>query len=170
MKIKLLILLLLTSPAHAFQFGLSTNYLKINDGYERDSGLSHPTINIGHSFLVKDLVLTTTTNRLFNKTRSETISRKGVVYESKVKIIADSLILGYKMNRFIPSIIFTNTGVEKSLYRGVKLGTTRQHSFTYGVGATYLYDKRLNFNTFFIAPNEELDLDWGLTFGINYSL
>ena len=64
------VLIFSSLPAFAgFQVGLSTNYLKINDGYERNSSLSSPTINIGYNYVYGDFVLTANTNRLFNKTQ-----------------------------------------------------------------------------------------------------
>jgi hypothetical protein len=162
----------LSLPAYAgFQVGISTNYLNINDAsYERSNSFSKPSLSYGYNYISKPLVFTLTTNRLVNQTNSETVRKNGLAFESKTKITADTLSVGYMLNRFIPYVLLTNARVEKSLYRDKLLGKSDQYSLLYGIGSTYIYNKDFNFNASLIAPNKEQGLECGVNFSINYNL
>lgn len=174
MKIKnrlIFIFILFTSPAYAgFQAGISTNYLNINDDYKHSNSFSKPSLSYGYNYSYKPLVLTLTTNRLVNQNNNEVVRKNGLAYESKTKITADTLTLGYQLNRFIPYVLLTNARVEKSLYYNKLLGKSDQYSLLYGIGSTYIYNKDFNFNASLIAPNKEQGLEYGVNFSINYNL
>ncbi|MGL5113594.1 MAG: hypothetical protein ACRC6O_13255 [Flavobacterium sp.] len=175
MKIKskfIFILILFTGcPVYAgFQIGASINYLNINDDYEYNNSFGKPSLNYGYNYAYKPLVISVITNRLVNQSNSENVKRNGLTFESKTKITADTLTLGYQLNRFIPYVFLTNAGVEKSLYRDKFLGKTEQYSILSGFGTTYLYNKDFNFNASLLTPNKEQGLEYGVNFSINYNL
>ena len=115
--------------------------------------------------------MTATTNRLLNQSSEKTVTKDGLSFENKTRITADTLMLGYSIKRFTPAVFFTNAGVSKKLYRDNELlGKTEQNAILAGFSITYSYDRDLNFSTAIIAPNQELGLEYGLNFGINYNL
>lgn len=172
-KIILIFLLLTSCPAYAgLQAGFSTNYLKINDNYSRNYRFAPPIFNLGYSYNIQALVISATTNRLFNQSVEQQVVSKtnGLAFTSRTKIIADSLIIGYPVKRIIPAIVISNVGVKKSLYRDNKfLGKTEQHAILGGICLTYIYDKDLSLFTTLIAPNKRFNLDYGVSMGINYN-
>ncbi len=172
MMIRFLILFFLMSPAYAgVQLGISTNYLVIKDKYSYPTTLSKPVFNIGYSYNIKPLLISLSTNRIFNQIDSKQVTKDNLIFDLKSKVIADTLIIGYPIKRFIPSIFFTNAEVRKSLYYNDRfLGKTKQNSILYGLNFNYYYNKNFNFYTSIIAPNREQKLQYGINFGINYNL
>jgi hypothetical protein len=164
--------LILTTNAQAGAFvGLASNYLHINEEYKYKNTVSKPAFNIGYNYIYKNFVLTATTNRLLNQSTEKTVTKDGLSFENKTRITADTLMLGYSIKRFTPAVFFTNAGVSKKLYRDNELlGKTEQNAILAGFSITYSYDRDLNFSTAIIAPNQELGLEYGFNFGINYNL
>lgn len=171
-KIIILILFLFIGcPAYAgFQAGLSTNYLKVSDDYKHNTNFNNPNFNLGYNYSIQPLLITATTNRLFNQTSEQPVSKNGLTFTSKTKIIADTIMIGYPIKRTILGLLASNVGVKKSLYRDNRfIGKTEQHAILGGIYLAYNYDKDLNLYTAFIAPNKRLDLDYGVSVGVNYN-
>ena len=170
-KFSIIFLVFITTPAYAgLQVAVSANYLNINDAYTRTNSLGKPAISYGYNYIYKPLVISATTNRLFNQASEQQVSKKGVSFLTKTRITADTLLVGYA-GRISPFGFITNAGVDKSLYRDNKLlGRTKQYALLYGGGINYVYDKSFTFSAAVIAPNKELDLKYGLNFGVIYNL
>lgn len=163
-----IILAILTSNANAKPFiNVSTNHLKINDGYKYETKY-RPSFAFGYSILVDDYFLTITTNRL-NLGINKKATKNDITYNSYSKINADTLSVGIKHRNITYSAFVANTEVRKKLFHnGNLLGIKKQHSFIYGLNFNYFLNKHLALNTALIAPNQEFDLDGGINVGINY--
>jgi len=170
-KLSIIFVVFFATPAYAgLQVAISTNYLNIDDSYKRTNSIGKPTLSYGYNYIYKPVVISATTNRLFNQASDQEVSKNGLSFLTKTRITADTLLIGYA-SRVSPFVFITNAGVDKSLYRDNKLlGRTKQYALLYGGGINYVYDKSFTFSTAIIAPNKELDLKYGLNFSIIYNL
>ena len=178
-KIALLLLLFsICSPILAndltLSVGTSVNYLNINDkNYQyTDNELKLSGVNLGASYNFKPIIISVFTNRLLLQQNSrQVISKKtGNSFENRTRTKAETLMVGYQVKRFIPAVFIANTNVDKALYKNdTLLRKTKQSALLCGANITYIYDKNFTFSTSIIAPNEELGLDSGLVFGVNYN-
>ncbi len=158
--------------------GTSANYLNINDdNYEYVSNSDQfklSSISVGLSYKIDQkhpILISATTNRLFNQPTSRQVVNKktGRSFENRTKTTADTLILGYQLNRFIPAVFISNVGVDKRLYRdNEQIDKTKQHTLLYGFQLTCFYDKALAFSAAFLAPNQELGLETGVVLTASY--
>lgn len=126
-----------------------------------------PSFNIGLSKSFNNIVLSIQTNRLINHAISRSVtSENGIVYQNKSKITNDTVLFGYRIERFIPSMLVSNVKLNKSLwYRGNYIAKQTNHTIIYGMNFGYMLTENINANLFFIAPNRELNLK--NTTGIN---
>jgi hypothetical protein len=164
-------ILLYCNNSFAFQVGLSTNKLAIDDGFKRHSNLGNYSLFYGYSYAHNNIVLSVNTNRLISQTNKETLKKDGQYFQGKSKVTTDTLTLGYRFNRFIPSLFVSNAEVEKELSHNENLLLkTNQHSILYGAGVSYLLSKDLSLAGSFIAPNKEQNLKYGINLSIIYNL
>lgn len=142
-----------------------TNFKFIN---EKELDLNALNVGVFNSY--KNLTFSIQTNRLLNYpvTRS-VMSENGAVYQNKSKMINDTVLIGYRLDRFIPSMLISNTRLNKSLwYKGNYIAGQTNHALLYGVNLGYLVTKNVNANLFFIAPNKELFLTNATGISLNY--
>jgi len=160
--------------------GISTIYANVNDPrydfvneYEsaKDPLNLTKSINVGITKSFDKLNITIQTNRLINLplTRSVVDKRTGVTLQNKSKIINDTLLIGYRFGRFIPSLLASNAKLNKSLYyKGNFQAKQTNHAILYGVNLGYLLSRNTNVSLIYIAPNKELNLESAFGFGFNY--
>lgn len=141
----------------------------MNEQFEYANKLSMPSFNVGYNYAAKPFLVTVMTNRLLNQSSEKIVRKDGLSFGNKTRIIADTLMIGYPINRLIPNVFVSNVEVNKKLYRDKLVGRTNKHSIIYGFGFNYLFNKNISYNASFIAPNNEQGLEYGLSFGINYN-
>lgn len=128
-----------------------------------------PSFNIGLTKSFDPFIITVQTNRLFNTSVTRSITNSGLTFQSKTKITSDTVLIGYRYNRLVPSLLISNTKVDKYLfYKGQLQGNQTNYAILYGVNFGYLINKNINFNLFLIAPNKELYLKSAIGTGINF--
>ena len=109
--------------------------------------------------------LTIQTNRLLNITHHEYVQHKltNDAYKLKTKFRADSLLIGYKFQKFNPNIVLSNVRLDR------KIKTNKiQHAILYGVNFNYFINKNLSLSTAFIAKNKKIGLTNATLLSINY--
>jgi hypothetical protein len=165
------IILLYCGNSFAFQVGLSTNKLAIDDGFKRHSNLGNYSLFYGYSYVHDNIVLSVNTNRLISQSNKETLKKDGQYFQGKSKVTTDTVNLGYRFNRFIPSLFISNAKIEKELMHNENLLLkTNQHSILYGAGVSYLPTKDLSLSSSFLAPNKEQNLKYGINLSVIYNL
>lgn len=159
--------------------GTSISILNINDSdfnYTSDKDqLQISSINTG--FLASEddtpFVFGLYTNRLiYNRPSVRTVKSKadGQIYTNKVKSKVDTALIGYRYKKYIPAVFISNADVEKSVHDGgQEIGFKSNNTILYGLNLTYLYNKDFNGSVAILAPNEDLDIDAGVVFSINYN-
>lgn len=128
------------------------------------------SLNVGLFNSYNNFTLSIQTNRLINYpiTRS-VVSQNGTVYQNKSKMINDTVLIGYRFDRFIPSVLISNTKLNKSLWLNGNFQTKKvNHTLLYGLNFSYLLSKNINANLFVIAPNKELNLKSATGISLNY--
>lgn len=157
----------------SFNIGISAFYVNINDPkyhYTKEFEQPNPSLTLGLSKSLHNFTFTLQTNRLTNYplTRS-VLNRKGVTLQNKSKLITDTITLGYRLGRVIPSFILTNARVDKQLrYKGNFLGKDSKSTILYGVSFGYLITRSVIGSVIYIAPNHEFDLESAMGLGVNY--
>lgn len=154
---------------------LGTSVIKadINDPnfkFINEKELNINSLNVGVFDSYKNFTLSIQTNRLINYpiTRS-VVSQNGTVYQNKSKMINDTVLIGYRLDRFIPSVLISNTKLNKSLwYKGNYIAGQTNHALLYGVNLGYLLTNNINANLFLIAPDKELNLKSAAGISLNY--
>jgi len=154
---------------------LGTSIIKadINDPnfkFVNEKELDINSLNVGVFNSYKNFTLSIQTNRLINYsvTRS-VVSQNGTMYQNKSKMINDTVLIGYRFDRFIPSMLISNTKLNKSLwYKGNYIAGQTNNTLLYGVNFGYLLTKNINANLFLIAPNKELYLKSAAGISLNY--
>ena len=154
---------------------LGTSIIKanINDPnfkFINEKELNINSLNVGVFDSYKNFTLSIQTNRLINYpiTRS-VVSQNGTVYQNKSKMINDTVLIGYRLDRFIPSVLISNTRLNKSLwYKGNYIAGQTNHALLYGVNLGYLLTNNINANLFLIAPDKELNLKSAAGISLNY--
>ena len=109
---------------------------------------------------------------MLNQTDSQEIIKKSnnLTFNEKSRIKTDTLLIGYPINKFMPSILITNVQANQNLYYNNKfVGKDDKSSIVYGLNANYSYAKGISFYISFIAPDKELNLTYAINFGINYN-
>lgn len=171
---------LLLAKDFTFSIGVSAIYANINDPkydfvnkYEtiKDPLNSIKSINTGITKSFDNLNVTMQTNRLINFPLTSTVVNKktGITLQNKSKIITDTLLVGYRFGRFVPSILVSNTKLDKSLYyKGNFQGKQTNHAILYGLNFGYLLSRNTNASLIYIAPNKELNLESAIGLGFNY--
>jgi len=179
MKKIIFILLFISSNAFAFKpyVGTSLFYSNINDpkyiALNEFESITNPNLNsiyVGILHSKNNVVFSIQTNRLFN--RSDDISvvdANNTVFRNKVKITNDTALLGFRFNRLTPSLLITNTRVDKALfYKGGFVASSSKHSILYGVNLSYFLTKNIVPSFTYIAPNKEQYLESSFGLSINY--
>lgn len=185
MKILLIIIsFFFITEAHGFTYsthiGTSLSYLKINDPdykfvneYESINSPEITSLTFGQSFEFENkVVLDLTTNCLFNKSTSRSVisTTNNLTFLNKTKVTTDIISIGKRFKRVVPMIFVSNTKVDKELYYNNNLvGSAINHAWLYGINATYYITKEVSSSIFYIAPNDEMDLEGGLGIGFNYN-
>lgn len=154
---------------------LGTSIIKsdINDPnfkFVNEKELNINSLNVGLFDSYKNFTLSIQTNRLINYsvTRS-VVSQNGTMYQNKSKMINDTVLIGYRLERFIPSVLVSNAKLNKSLwYKGNYIAGQTNNTLLYGVNFGYLLTKNINANLFLIAPNKELNLKSATGISLNY--
>ncbi len=183
---KLIFIILLIYPGKLlandlkFYLSISSIYTNINDpNYKfinnkeiiKDPLNSIKSLNAGLSKQFDNgLNLSIQTNRFVNFpiTRS-VINNQGVILQNKSKLTSDTLLIGYKIKRFIPSLLISNSKLDKSLYYQNKFqGNQVNHSIITGININYFLTKNIQSSFIYIAPNKEFNLESGLGLGLTY--
>ena len=159
--------------------GTSLLYTKIDDpNYEyvnKKEQITSPeftNVRFGETLIYKNITFTIETNRLFSKELKRSVIHKksGAVMLNKTKIIYDSISVGGEISeKTNVSAFWANTNVEKKLYlQGNFLGSEQKTAWLYGLSANYFLLENVAATTTIIMPNNELDLDYGWSFGFNF--
>lgn len=163
-----------------FNIGTSIIYANINDPkynfvneYEtlKNPIKSIKSLTTGITKTFDKVNITIQTNRFINFpiTRMVIDKKTGINLQNKSKIINDTILIGYRFNRIVPSLLISNTKLEKSLYyKGNFQGKQTNHTILYGVNLLYLLSRNTNTSLFYIAPNKEINLESAIGLGINY--
>lgn len=171
---------LLLAKDFSFNVGVSAIYANINDPkydfvneYEtiKDPLNSIKSITTGITKTFDKVNITIQTNRFINFPITRTVidKRTGINLQNKSKITNDTIFIGYRFNRVVPSLLVSNTKLEKSLYyKGNFQGKQTNHTILYGVNLSYLLSRNTNASLFYIAPNKEINLESAIGLGINY--
>ena len=158
-----------------FNIGLSSIYTNIDDPsysfvnkYETIENINF-SVGVAKSFDKVNIAFQT--NRLGNSFSKRTVIDKKTqkILQSNSKITADTLLIGYRFNRIIPAITFSNVELEKLLYyNNILQGKSSNHSILYGLNLSYLITKNISSSIFYIMPNKEFYLKDSFGLGINY--
>lgn len=165
-SITLVILLILIKTSYA---GVYVNIGALNARQKDDNFNLQQSPKIYASYGVftqaKNYTFTIQTNRLLNIIHHEYVQHKltNDAYKLKTKFRADSLLLGYKFQRFNPSIVLSNVRLD----RKIKTNKT-QHAILYGVNFNYFINKNFSIQTAFIAKNKKIGLTNATLLSINY--
>lgn len=148
----------------------SLYYAKMNEPAIKLESKIEPAVSLG-AFVKKDrLIGNLTTNRLtsFVSTRNATSERTGAKMISRSKAISDTLSIGYAFNKFAPSILLSNTRINKKLeYQGQIIADKTRSAILTGISGTYFLDKNFSFSVFYVLPNQKLNLEGATGTAIN---
>jgi hypothetical protein len=161
--------------------GVSYFYANINDPeydfVDKYETLKNPkdqfkSISIGLSkFYDNNFNWSISTNRLFNSEIKRSVKRKsdGLIFQNETKTTIDSLLLGYVIKRFNPSIIIANVEASKFLYyNNFLVGYQNKRTIVPGFNLGYFATKNFMPSFSYILPNKELDLEGAFSLNINY--
>lgn len=161
--------------------GVSYFYANINDPeydfVDKYETLKNPkdqfkSISIGLSkFYDNNFNWSISTNRLFNSEIKRSVKRKsdGLIFQNETKTTIDSLLLGYVIKRFNPSIIIANVEASKFLYyNNFLVGYQNKRTIVPGFNLGYFATKNFMPSFSYILPNKELDLKGAFSLNINY--
>jgi len=161
--------------------GVSYSYANINDPkydfINKYETIKNPTdqfksISIGLSkFYSNNFNWSISTNRLFNSEIKRSVKRKSdnLIFQNKTKTTIDSLLLGYRIKRFNPSLIIANVEINKSLYyQNLLVGYENKHSILSGLNLSYFTTKNFVPSFSYILPNKELHLKSVFSLNFNY--
>jgi len=160
--------------------GLSYSYANINDPeydfVNKYETIKNPrdqlkSISVGISKFYNNFNWSINTNRFFNKQIKRNVKRKsdGLIFENKTKTTIDSLLLGYRIKRFNPSLIVTNVEASKFLYyNDVLVGYEKKRAIIPGINLAYFATKNLIPSFSYILSNKEMDLEGAFSLNINY--
>jgi len=167
MRIILIILLFILSK-NCF----ASTYLSIGAVYQKQHDKNFylqekilPTASIGYFKSIVNFTATIQTNRISNFVNKEFVNSKkdGKAYELKSRLTADTISIGYKINRFNPSIFFSNVRVEKTISK-----RRVNHAILYGASLNYFLNNKMAISTSIVAPNKEIGLSFATLLTINY--
>jgi hypothetical protein len=161
--------------------GISYFYADINDPeydfVDKYETLKNPkdqlkSISIGLSkFYDNNFNWSISTNRLFNSEIKRSVKRKsdGLIFQNETKTTIDSLLLGYVIKRFNPSLIIVNVEASKFLYYNNSLvGYENKRAIVPGFNLGYFATKNFVSSFSYILPNKELDLEGAFSLNTNY--
>lgn len=161
--------------------GISYFYANINDPeydfVDKYETLKNPkdqlkSISIGLSkFYDNNFNWSISTNRLFNSEIKRSVKRKsdGLIFQNETKTTIDSLLLGYVIKRFNPSLIIVNVEASKFLYYNNSLvGYENKRAIVPGFNLGYFATKNFVSSFSYILPNKELDLEGAFSLNTNY--
>lgn len=160
--------------------GTSMLFTKVSDRnydyIQEEEQLRSPeftNVNVGYTLVFNDkYVMDYTTNRPYSKDVERSVIHKASnkVMLNKTRITYDSFSLGRQIKRTTILAFIANTKVEKKIYSNNNLlGTQINHVWLYGLSANYFIAKNVSLNLAVIAPNEKIDLDYGLSWGVSYN-
>lgn len=162
----------------SFKFTLSTTaiYTNINDprfSYKEEYEiLRQPqtfvkSLSTGIAFKPledKHFSVNISTNRLTNWQTKRKVhdSVYGLDYDYRTKTIADTILFGYSIKRFLPQIFASNISQQRKLYFQNELkSNTQEHTILFGASLGYLLTKNLMVSSFILAPNKALKMEVG---------
>lgn len=149
-------------------------YTKINNPdykYIDDSEqLRFSNLNIGYTAEIKGVFIGLHSNRLFYRDVVRKVKMNGRTYNNKTKVRSDILQIGYRVQRFIPYLFITNTEVDTRLITDHKTYRRINNINSYGLGVNYIINQSVSLGFNYIAPTEEIDLEGGIGFTINYAI
>lgn len=161
--------------------GISYFYANINDPeydfVDKYETLKNPkdqfkSISVGLSkFYDNNFNWSISTNRLFNSEIKRSVKRKsdGLIFQNETKTTIDSLLLGYRIKRFNPSLIIANVEASKFLYYNNSLVKyENKRAIIPGINLGYFVTKNFVPSFSYILPNKELDLEGAFSLNINY--
>ena len=161
--------------------GSSYTYINVNDPdyyfvdeYESLTNLNDQLGNISFGiskFYNSNFNWSINTNRLFNNGVKREVKRKkdNVLFYNKTSTEIDSLTLGYRVNRFNPSLIIAKVKVNKFLYHeDLLLGGEKETSTLLGFNLGYFINKKIITSLSYISPNKKLDLESAFSLNVNY--
>ena len=158
-----------------FSIGLSSIYTNVDDPnysfVDKYETIERINFNVGLTTIFDKINITAQTNRLVNSFSKRTIIDRKTqnILQSKTKITADTLLIGYRFNRIIPAITLSNIKSEKLLYyKNILRAQRNNYVILYGLNLSYFFTKNINSSIFYIMPNKELHLKDSFGFGINY--
>tara|TARA_R110000782_G_scaffold244557_1_gene331339 strand:- start:101 stop:619 length:519 start_codon:yes stop_codon:yes gene_type:complete len=166
--VTLLSVILFSVNANAgVSLGTSISYFKNNDPVYDYADKPVNSFNIGYNKSVNDFNISLTTNRFLNWGIEKKVKNGNTTFINKTYIDYEAIQLGYRIKRFIPSVLIANVHTEKKLsYNGVFQGKTRNDFIAYGGGLSYIVTKHIITSFNIILPNEEMD--FGSSLSINY--
>lgn len=150
---------------------ISDPKFKLVDEYDviRNPFKTIGSLNTGITKSFDKINITLQTNRLINFPVVRLIADKktGAVYHNKTRLFNDTILVGYRINRFVPSLFASKIRLSRALYyKGDFRGKKITDTFLYGVNFGYLLTKKTNVSLMYIAPQKDINLDsaFGLTF------
>lgn len=155
-------------------FSIGTSYIKFNDhdsrfvyknNYDEKPLQQFKTLSAG--LLVKpyneeNYVFGVFTNRFINSStiRKATDLKYGVGVDIKQKTYSDSVLLGYKINNFIPGIFISRVNSKKQfIYNGVTQASTNIIAPVFGVYASMFLHKNVSINLLYLRKSKALSMN-----------
>lgn len=163
----------------SINIGTSLSLLNLSDpNFEYTNNkdqLQIASINLGltHQLHKSPIIISAFSNKLiFNRAVQREVKSKasGNIYTNKTKVEADTLMMGYQINRFIPAVFVSNVAVDKGIYsNGRMIADKKQNSIVKGFNLSYIINRDITSNTAILLPNSKLGIEAGIIFGINYN-
>lgn len=172
-------LLLLSTPALAkssISIGTTMSFLKIDDPnfkyINNNDQLQLSSLNLGLHYQPNKtaFVYSVLTNRILNRGVNRQVRSKNNnnIYTNTTKVIADTIMLGYQIRQFIPSVFLSNVNVDKAILINNVYKHDIKNSFIWGINTTYYLTKNINLTSSIVMPNKKFNINTGIIFGANY--
>lgn len=137
-------------------------YARMNEAGIKLENKIDPSFSVGVFAKKERFIGSLTTNRItaFVSTKDATSEKTDAKMISKSKAQNDVLSIGYAFNKFAPSILLSNTRINKRLeYQGQVISNKTTNAILCGISGAYFLTKNLSFSVFYILPNNRLNLE-----------
>lgn len=137
-------------------------YAKMNESGIKLEDKIDPSFSIGIFAKKERFIGSLTTNRFttFVATKDAISEKTGAKMISKSKSQSDVLSIGYAFNKFAPSILLSNTRINKQLeYQGQTLSNKTEKAILGGISGAYFLTKNFSVSVFYVLPNNHLNLE-----------
>jgi hypothetical protein len=153
--------------------GLSTSYFKENNKDFKTEYKPEPTVTFTHLFDYKGKKLGYSTNRIDNwfsgRKKQDIKLSNGVKAINQQLITYDSFLVGRQFNRFIPMLYLANAKIDNKIIVNNNVKRKINHVYLYGANLIYLINNEVSASVSYIAPSQEIELEGGISIGINYN-